>query len=232
MRVASSRLRVTVALAAGLFFYALSDVLLWQRIFEQHDLFQFDMQYQTGHVATLVGFIAIGMVLLIDAGWWALWYGAAFYTLTFSGLEDVLYYWLDRRAIPVRCPWLDDHPLILFKPAGGWALVLSAAAWIALWGASLVLLPRLPRLMRPALDTTVSAIDRLAIIGRAMRLVAIVLIMVVVLGCGLWFLNGTSGSRAPTAGPGAASDTRTEPVRPSTSPITPVRLMDTRGVPA
>src|SRR5258708_7598841 len=137
------RVRVAVALAAGLFFYALSDVLLWQRIFEQHDLFQFDRQYQSGHVATLVGFIAIGMVLLIDAGWWSLWYAAAFYTLTFSGLEDVLYYWLDGRAIPASCPWLNTDPLILFKPAGGWTLALSAGLWLGLWIGSLLLLPRL-----------------------------------------------------------------------------------------
>jgi hypothetical protein len=133
-----ARVRVTVALATGLFFYALSDVLLWQRIFEQHDLFQFDRQYQSGHVATLVGLIAVGMVLLIDAGWWALWYGAAFYTLTFSGLEDVLYYWLDGHAIPSSCPWLNSDPLIIFKPAGGLGLVASAALWIALWLGSLV----------------------------------------------------------------------------------------------
>lgn len=139
------RIRVAVALAAGLFFYALSDVLLWQRIFEQHDLFQYDRLYQSGHVATLVGMIAIGMVLLLDTRWWALWYAAAFYTLTFSGLEDVLYYWLDGRAIPAACPWLNDDPFIIFKPAGGWSLVLSAAAWVALWAASLYLIPRILR---------------------------------------------------------------------------------------
>lgn len=61
------RRKVAVALAAGLFFYALSDVLLWQRIFEAHDLFQFDMQYQNGHVATLVALIAVGVVLLSPA---------------------------------------------------------------------------------------------------------------------------------------------------------------------
>ena len=159
------RVRVAVALIAGLFFYALSDVLLWQRIFEQHDLFQFDAQYQSGHVATLVGLIAVGMVLLIDAGWWALWYGAAFYTLAFSGLEDVLYYWLDGRAIPAGCPWLNDDPLILFKPAGGWALLLSAVLWLGLWVGTLLLAQPLlagfkSLLMSPSFEAISSSVSR------------------------------------------------------------------------
>jgi hypothetical protein len=134
--------RVVVALCVGLVFYALSDILLWQRIFEAHDLFQYDMQYQSGHVSTLVAMIGVGVVLLWDARLWALWYAAAFYTLTFSGLEDVLYYWLDGHQIPASCPWLNNNPLILFKPAGGWSLAVSALIWIAFWGATLYAIPR------------------------------------------------------------------------------------------
>jgi hypothetical protein len=220
VRIASSRFRVTVALAAGLFFYALSDVLLWQRIFEQHDLFQFDKQYQTGHAATLVGFLAIGMVLLLDTGWWALWYGAAFFTLSFSGLEDALYYWLDGRPIPDRLPWLDNrHPLIIGHPVTAESVVLSSAIWIVLWGASLALLPRIPRQVRRVLNTTVSAIDRLAIIPvasqlaavsprRQLRAGAVGLALVLALGSGIWFVGGTIGSRTPTVGLSAASDAR------------------------
>lgn len=135
------RRKVVVALGAGLFFYALSDVLLWQRIFEAHDLFQYDALYQSGHVTTLVAMIAVGVVLLWDLRLWALWWAAAFYTLTFSGLEDVLYYWLSGRAVPAATPWLDHNPFILFKPAGGWSLVLSAAVWVALWTLSLAARP-------------------------------------------------------------------------------------------
>lgn len=141
------RRKVAVALSAGLLFYALSDILLWQRIFEAHDLYQFDAQYQSGHVTTLVALIATGMILLYDAGLWAVWYGLAFYTLTFSGLEDVLYYWLDGRAIPASLPWLDSNPLTL-HPSTALSLVVSAALWVAFWAATLVLLPRLERLAR------------------------------------------------------------------------------------
>ncbi|HSS94708.1 MAG TPA: hypothetical protein VLR46_12070 [Candidatus Dormibacteraeota bacterium] len=133
--------KVAVALCVGLLFYALSDILLWQRIFEAHDLFQYDVQYQSGHVSTLVAMIAVGVVLLWDARLWALWYAAAFYTLTFSGLEDVLYYWLDGHKIPASCPWLNNNPFILFKPAGGWSLAASALIWIAFWAATLWAIP-------------------------------------------------------------------------------------------
>jgi len=131
--------KVVVALATGLFFYALSDVLLWQRIFEAHDLFQFDAQYQSGHVSSLVALIGVGVVLLWDARLWALWYAAAFYTLTFSGLEDVLYYWLDGRAIPAALPWLDDNRLMVFKPVTAETLLLNAVLWVLFWASTLCL---------------------------------------------------------------------------------------------
>ncbi|MFI5283544.1 MAG: hypothetical protein ACHQ0J_10530 [Candidatus Dormibacterales bacterium] len=133
------RRRVVVALAVGLLFYALSDILLWQRIFESngHEFYRFDAQYQTGRQAVLLGMIGLGVVLLWDAGAWALWYAAAFYALAFSGLEDVLYYWLDGRSLPAVLPWLEDNRLVLFHPVTSWSLLASSALWIALWAGSL-----------------------------------------------------------------------------------------------
>lgn len=147
------RRKVVVALAAGLFFYALSDVLLWQRIFEAHDLFQFDALYQSGHVATLVALIGVGVVLLWDARLWALWWAAAFYTLAFGGLCDVLYYWIDWHSVPASTPWLNDNPLILFKPAGGGSLIASALVWFLFWTATL-LVPEIGRVAK--MQTVVS----------------------------------------------------------------------------
>jgi len=144
------RRKVVVALATGLFFYALSDVLLWQRIFEVHDLFQYDMQYQSGHVTTLVALIGVGVVLLWDARLYALWYAAAFYTLAFGGACDVLYYWIDHRAVPAAMPWLYDDPFILFKPAGGWGIVASSAIWVVIWVAALWAAPIAERLLKIA----------------------------------------------------------------------------------
>ncbi len=121
------------ALAGALVFYALSDVLLWQRIFERHGLQQFDSQYQTGRLSALVGLIAVGMVLLYDMGLWAICYGLALYTLAYSGLEDVLYYALDMRPIPSSLPWLDENRLIFFKPVTAPSLLASTALWMGLW---------------------------------------------------------------------------------------------------
>ena len=33
--------------------------------------------------------------------------------LAFSGLEDILYYWLDGKSIPHFLPWLNSNPLLL-----------------------------------------------------------------------------------------------------------------------
>jgi hypothetical protein len=143
----TARRRAMVALVIALGFYALSDILLWQRIFEAHQLAKFDAQYQTGHVAILVGMMGVGGVLLFDSGLWALWFEGALYTLAFGGAEDVLYYWLDGRSIPSVLPWLDRSRLIFVRPVAGNVtsaeLLASAVAWFGLWVAVLVVAPRL-----------------------------------------------------------------------------------------
>ena len=135
------------ALLIALGFYALSDILLWQRIFEAHQLSMFDSQYQTGHVAILVGMMGVGAVLLLDAGVWALWYEGALYTIAFGGGADVLYYWLDGRQIPAVLPWLDRSRLIFVRPFTGdvtsLELLASAAFWMGLWLSMLVMLPKI-----------------------------------------------------------------------------------------
>ena len=137
--------KVVIALSVGLVFYAESDIMLWQRIFEQHNLSQFDNQYQTGHVSILVAMIGIGVVLLWDR-LWSLWYAMAFYTLSFSGLEDVLYYWFDGRAIPSTLPWLNDgHGLIVFQPVTNISLCINAGIWIGFWVATLIIIHLMQR---------------------------------------------------------------------------------------
>ena len=141
------RRRAAVALALALGFYALSDILLWQRIFEAHKLSAFDSEYQTGHVAILVGLIGVGAVLLVDSGLWALWFGGALYTMAFGGAADVLYYWFDGRPIPDVLPWLDRSRLIFIRPSGGDVtnadVLASAAFWLGVWLAALLLFPRI-----------------------------------------------------------------------------------------
>jgi len=144
--------RALAALLIALGFYALSDILLWQRIFEAHQLSMFDPEYQTGHVAILVGMMGMGAVLLMDSGVWALWFEGALYTIAFGGGEDVLYYWLDGRQIPAVLPWLDRSRLIFVRPIAGditsIELLASAAFWLGAWLLLMFLLPRIA--WRPA----------------------------------------------------------------------------------
>jgi hypothetical protein len=158
VRGTAIRRRVLAALVAALGFYALSDILLWQRIFEANRLWVFDDQYQTGHVVMLVALMAVGGLLLLDAGLWALWYLGALYTTAFGGAADVLYYWLDGRSIPGVLPWLDRSRLIFIRPIDGEVtsveLLVSAAFWMALWLGLLVMAPRIatiPARWRPSL---------------------------------------------------------------------------------
>jgi len=126
-------------------FYALSDILLWHRIFEANGLWMFDADYQTGHVAILIGMLGLGGVLLLDSGFWALWFGGGLYTMAFGGVEDVLYYCLDGQSLPAVLPWLDRSRLIFVRPIAGDVtsaeLLASAAFWLALWLSVMVLAP-------------------------------------------------------------------------------------------
>ena len=150
-----ARRRALAALLVALGFYSLSDILLWQRIFEANGLFMFDDAYQTGHVAILVGMMGVGGVLLLDSGLWALWFEGALYTTAFGGVEDVLYYWLDGKSVPAFLPWLDRSQLIFWRAPGGdvtnVVVLCSAAFWVGLWLALLVVAPRVgPRVSRAA----------------------------------------------------------------------------------
>lgn len=134
--------RVLVALAVGFLAYTGVDILIWQRIFEaQHvnNVPGFIAQYHDGYALVLAGFIANGVLLIGRRLWpWALWYGAAFFTLAMSGLEDALYYVLDGKPIPAALPWLDANPLIPVHPVTSGTLLLSVGLWLGFWTATLV----------------------------------------------------------------------------------------------
>ncbi len=123
------------AVAGALLTWSWSDVLTWQRIFEAGGLYQYDAAYQSGHQVVLFGLIALGVMLLLRSGLvWAAAYALAVYTLAYGGVADLLYYWLDRRALPSALPWLDSsHPLIVRHPVTAAGLEISAALWVGLW---------------------------------------------------------------------------------------------------
>jgi hypothetical protein len=131
--------RAIAAVSVALVAWSIQDILLWQRIFEANGLYQYDLQYQYWHQAFLILLIVLGAAWLHDK--WGLWFALATWTLANSGLADVLYYWLDGRAIPQTLPWLDSlHPLLLFHPSTNVSVVASSAVWVGFWVLSLVVI--------------------------------------------------------------------------------------------
>jgi hypothetical protein len=106
--------------------------MLWQRIFEANRLNNFAYLYHPGWLVMLLGELALGVLLMIPNWRAALFYVTALVSLGMGGLEDVLYYWFDHRAIPNDLPWLDPNPWIFFKPVTSTGLLLSVAIWLAI----------------------------------------------------------------------------------------------------
>ncbi|HEX9059989.1 MAG TPA: hypothetical protein VF941_07400 [Clostridia bacterium] len=125
------KLKVGLMLAGGFLFYVLADILIWQRIFEQHALYSVGIGvYHLGYAMVLIGLILVGSVALLPKWKYSLVYAATFLILAMSGMEDILYYWLDGRLIPSVLPWLNTAPLVLFKPVTSFNLILSASFWL------------------------------------------------------------------------------------------------------
>ena len=134
------RIRASAAVGISLLTWVGSDILIWQRIFEAHVLKQFDPLYQAGHFAVLAGLIVLG-ALLVWHPIWSAWYAVTTYVIAHSGAADVLYYWLDGRAVPPTLPWLDvAHPLILFHPVTAAGAETSSLVWIVQAGWAMLFL--------------------------------------------------------------------------------------------
>ncbi len=123
------KLRPILAVALALLFYSLTDILVWQRIFERHRLLEYADTYHTGWFVSLAGYATIGLVLL-----WGQWKDCVYYLISlaigaFSGLEDVLYYALDGRAMPESLPWLSSNPMIGSATRSG--VLTSVCFWLA-----------------------------------------------------------------------------------------------------
>jgi hypothetical protein len=117
-------------LVIALYFYARMDILIWQRIFEANELIDFGIGiYHWGWFHGLVGFMLLGALLFYPHVRRMIAFPLSLAILAFSGLEDMLYYWLDGRAIPAELPWLEPNPLIL-KPVTDTNLMVSALLWL------------------------------------------------------------------------------------------------------
>jgi hypothetical protein len=106
------KFRPVLAAVIAILFYTITDILIWQRIFETHQMIQFADTYHTGWFVTLAGYALIGTLLM-----WGSWKDCVYFLLAvfvgaFSGLEDVLYYVLDMKPMPASLPWLSGNPMI------------------------------------------------------------------------------------------------------------------------
>ena len=121
-----------LAVLVALLSYTLVDIMIWQRIFESNRLINFAYLYHPGWYVMLGGEIVLGAVLLLPNWRATLFYVGALASLAMCGLEDVLYYWLDRRPIPYYLPWLEVNPWIFPKPVTSHSLLLSVSIWVGL----------------------------------------------------------------------------------------------------
>jgi len=117
-------------LGIAVYFFTWIDILIWQRIFEANKLWDLGIGiYHQGWTWALFGFMALGMLFLFPDIRRMIMFPISLALLAFSGLEDVLYYWLDHRQIPDMLPWLSTNPLVI-QPVTRTNLLLSAALWI------------------------------------------------------------------------------------------------------
>jgi hypothetical protein len=126
--------RPVITALTALLFYTIADILVWQRIFEANNMVEHADTYHMGWFVSLAGYATVGTLLM-----WGEWKDCLFFLTSlfvgaFSGLEDVLYYLLDRKPMPESLPWLDANPMIYHVSREG--VLLSVLFWIT----SLVLL--------------------------------------------------------------------------------------------
>src|SRR5579859_2973261 len=119
-----------VALFVVMATFARMDILLWQRIFVAHEMLDVATDpYHWGWMQALIGFTALGTLLYFRRGHRMITFPLSLTLLAFSGLEDVLYYWLDGCPIPAQLPWLAANPIIL-HPVTNITLLASAGWWL------------------------------------------------------------------------------------------------------
>ncbi len=127
-----------LAVIVALLSYTIVDIMIWQRIFETHALSKFAYLYHPGWYVMLGGELILGALLLLPNWRAALFYVSTLTLLALCGVEDVLYYWLDRRPIPDYLPWLERNFLIFLKPVTANHLLISASVWVGLCAVAFV----------------------------------------------------------------------------------------------
>jgi hypothetical protein len=121
--------RTVIATVIALFFYTITDILIWQRIFEANNMVGYADLYHTGWFVTLAGYAVMGTILLWGSWKDCLYFVTSLFVAAFSGLEDVLYYALDRKPMPEALPWLDGNPMIYISTREG--VIFSVVFWLS-----------------------------------------------------------------------------------------------------
>ncbi len=124
-----NKFRPLLAALNGVLFFTITDILIWQRIFEANRLLQYADLYHAGWFLSLAGYAALGVIAMADHWKECLYFLTALIIGANSGLEDVLYYVLDRKPMPASLPWLDGNPLILQSSRAG--VIGSSLFWLA-----------------------------------------------------------------------------------------------------
>ncbi len=124
-----SKLRPLLAALVALLFYGITDILVWQRIFEANQMTGFANSYHTGWIVSLAGYATVGVIVMSDHWKDCVYFVAALFIGAFSGLEDILYYVLDGKPMPASLPWLDGNPLIYSSTRSG--VISSVFFWVA-----------------------------------------------------------------------------------------------------
>jgi hypothetical protein len=126
--------RPIIATLIALIFYTSTDILVWQRVFEANNMIKYSNTYHAGWFVSLTGYATIGTLLMWDAWRDCLYFLTSLFVSAFSGLEDILYYILDRKPMPEALPWLGGNPMIYESSRTG---VISS---VLFWMAALILL--------------------------------------------------------------------------------------------
>src|SRR5512140_534428 len=90
--ISMKKYRPVFAAVTAILFYAITDILIWQRIFESNKMVEYASIYHTGWFMTLAGYAVMGILLLWGSWKDCIYFVTALFIGAFSGLEDVLYY--------------------------------------------------------------------------------------------------------------------------------------------
>ena len=84
--------RPVLATIIAILFYTITDILVWQRIFEANQMIEYADVYHTGWFITLAGYATMGVLLMWNDWKDCLYFSISLFVTAFSGLEDILYF--------------------------------------------------------------------------------------------------------------------------------------------